>query len=94
LPVRLQDGKFRPPPARNEGIHARQVAAVRLPGWAGPADHSNCRQLLDMKVNRQPHSFSTLNHNLAYCYDASLRDPVGAQQAVRGFHRITGSLED
>jgi len=29
------------------------------------------RQLLEMKVKCQPHCFSTLNHNLAYCYSAS-----------------------
>jgi hypothetical protein len=45
------------------------------------------RQLLGMKVNRQPHCFSTLNHNLAYCYDASRAIRWVLKQAVRGVPR-------
>jgi hypothetical protein len=47
-----------------------------------------------MKVNCQPHCFSTLNHNLAYCYDESRAIRWVLKQAVRGFRGPTASFED
>ena len=52
------------------------------------------RQLQDMKVKCQPRCFSTLNHNLAYCYNASRAIRWVLKQAARGFHGTTGSFDD
>ena len=52
------------------------------------------QQLADMKVECQPHCFSTLNHNLAYCYKASRVIRWVVQQAARGFQGTTGSFDD
>jgi MoaA/NifB/PqqE/SkfB family radical SAM enzyme len=51
-------------------------------------------QLLRMKVRCQPHCFSTLNHNLAYCYNASRALRWVLRQAVHGFHGTTGSFDE
>jgi len=51
-------------------------------------------QLAEMKVECQPHCFSTLNHNLAYCYDASRAIRWVLKQAAHGFQGTTGSFED
>jgi hypothetical protein len=38
--------------------------------------------------------FSTLNHNLSYCYDASRAIRWLLKQAAHGFQGTTGSFED
>jgi len=51
------------------------------------------RQLQPMKRTCQAHCFSTLNHNLAFCYnDRRVLKWVG-RQALRGFQGLTGSFE-
>ncbi len=52
------------------------------------------QQLSDMKVECQKRCFSTLNHNLAYCYNASRAIRWTLKQALRGFQGTTGSFED
>ena len=52
------------------------------------------RQLDEMKTGCQPHCFSTLNHNLAYCYKASRAIKWTLKQALRGFQGTTGSFEN
>lgn len=51
-------------------------------------------QLRRIKQACQPHCFSTLNHNLAYCYNASRAIRWTLKQALRGFQGTTGSFED
>ncbi len=51
------------------------------------------RQLNEMKKGCQPHCFSTLNHNLAYCYKASRAIRWVLKQALRGFQGVTGSFD-
>ncbi|MBZ5584543.1 MAG: radical SAM protein [Acidobacteriia bacterium] len=50
-------------------------------------------QLQEMKKGCEPHCFSTLNHNLAYCYDAMRVVKWMARQAARGFQGASGSFE-
>jgi MoaA/NifB/PqqE/SkfB family radical SAM enzyme len=50
------------------------------------------RQLAEMKTGCQPHCFSTLNHNLAYCYDAGRVIRWLARQAAHGFQGASGSF--
>jgi len=50
------------------------------------------RQLDDMKKTCETHCFSTLNHNLAYCYDAGRVIKWVGKQALRGFQGVTGSF--
>ena len=52
------------------------------------------QQLEQMKAECQPHCFSTLNHNLAYCYNASRAIRWVLKQATNGFQGTTGSFED
>jgi len=52
------------------------------------------QQLADMKVECQKRCFSTLNHNLAYCYNASRAIRWTLRQALRGFQGTTGSSDD
>ncbi len=52
------------------------------------------KQLSEMKQKCQPHCFSTLNHNLAYCYKASRAIKWTLKQALRGFHGASGSFDD
>jgi MoaA/NifB/PqqE/SkfB family radical SAM enzyme len=49
-------------------------------------------QLQEMKQGCQPHCFSTLNHNLAYCYDATRVVKWMTRQAARGFQGASGSF--
>jgi MoaA/NifB/PqqE/SkfB family radical SAM enzyme len=49
-------------------------------------------QLKEMKAGCQPHCFSTLNHNLAYCYDAMRVIKWVGKQAARGFQGVSGSF--
>jgi len=51
-------------------------------------------QLTEVKRQCQPHCFSTLNHNLAYCYDAERAFKWLMKQALNGFHGTTGSFEE
>jgi hypothetical protein len=52
------------------------------------------KQLAQMKQGCQPHCFSTLNHNLAYCYHAGRAIKWVLKQAAHGFQGTTGSFED
>jgi MoaA/NifB/PqqE/SkfB family radical SAM enzyme len=52
------------------------------------------QQLATMKVECQKHCFSTLNHNLAYCYNASRAIRWVLKQAARGFRGTTGAFQD
>jgi len=51
-------------------------------------------QLRSAKRECQPHCFSTLNHNLAYCYDAGRAFKWVSKQALRGFRGTTGRFEE
>ncbi len=51
------------------------------------------QQLSTIKGNCQPHCFSTLNHNLAYCYKTSRAIKWTLKQAFRGFQYTSGSFE-
>jgi MoaA/NifB/PqqE/SkfB family radical SAM enzyme len=51
-------------------------------------------QLCEMKASCQRHCFSTLNHNLAYCYKASRATKWVLKQAAHGFRAATGSFDD
>jgi MoaA/NifB/PqqE/SkfB family radical SAM enzyme len=52
------------------------------------------KQLLEIKHECQPHCFSTLNHTLAYCYDAGRIFRWVLKQAANGFQGTTGSVDD
>jgi MoaA/NifB/PqqE/SkfB family radical SAM enzyme len=52
------------------------------------------RNLARIKRGCQPHCFSTLNHNLSYCYDAGRAIRWTLKQALRGFQGTTGGFED
>jgi MoaA/NifB/PqqE/SkfB family radical SAM enzyme len=63
--------------------------------WGVPGHHRfEPEQLAGMKVECQKHCFSTLNHNLAYCYDASRAIRWVLKQAANGFRGTTGGFED
>jgi len=51
-------------------------------------------QLRCTKRECQPHCFSTLNHNLAYCYDAGRAFKWVLKQALRGFQGTTGGFDE
>lgn len=51
------------------------------------------RELAELKRECQPHCFSTLNHNLAYCYRASRAIKWMLKQAANGFRGATGSFD-
>jgi len=51
------------------------------------------RQLGPIKKACQSPCFSTLNHNLAFCYDGARAMKWVARQALRGFQGLTGSFE-
>lgn len=51
-------------------------------------------QLGQMKETCQRHCFSTLNHNLAYCYKPSRAIRWVMKQAANGFRGTTGSFDD
>lgn len=51
------------------------------------------RQLNEMKKGCQPHCFSTLNHNLAYCYNNTRVIRWVLKQAWHGFQGVTGSFD-
>jgi hypothetical protein len=61
--------------------------------WGVVGDHKfETKQLQQMKVGCQPHCFSTLNHNLAYCYDTARVIRWVGKQAMRGFQGVSGSF--
>ena len=63
--------------------------------WGVVGDHNfQVPQLNEMKKECQTHCFSTLNHNLGYCYDAARALKWVFKQASRGFQGTTGSFED
>jgi hypothetical protein len=51
------------------------------------------RQLNEMKQTCQTHSFSTLNHNLGYCYDDARVIRWVLKQAGRRFQGVSGSFD-
>lgn len=62
--------------------------------WGTIENHKfDVRQLNEMKKGCQPHCFSTLNHNLAYCYNDARVIRWVLKQAVRGFQGVTGSFD-
>ncbi|MGQ9823095.1 MAG: radical SAM protein [Thermogutta sp.] len=62
--------------------------------WGTVGDHKfDVRQLDEMKTSCTRHCFSTLNHNLAMCYDTRRVVKYLARQAARGFQGLTGSIE-
>ncbi|MGA3017708.1 MAG: radical SAM protein [Bryobacteraceae bacterium] len=52
------------------------------------------QQLASMKVECQGRCFSTLNHNLSYCYDAARAIRWVLKQAAHGFQGTRGGFED
>jgi hypothetical protein len=46
-----------------------------------------------MKQTCQAHCFSTLNHNLGYCYDDARVIKWVLKQAARGFQGVGGSFD-
>jgi hypothetical protein len=52
------------------------------------------QQLAKLKRGCQPHCFSTLNHNLAFCYKTSRAIKWTLKQSLNGFRGTTGSFED
>jgi MoaA/NifB/PqqE/SkfB family radical SAM enzyme len=61
--------------------------------WGVIEDHKFAvSQLDEMKKSCQTHCFSTLNHNLGFCYNDSRVIHWVVKQAVRGFQGVTGSF--
>ncbi len=62
--------------------------------WGVIGDHKfETGQLDEMKKSCQTHCFSTLNHNLAFCYNDTRVMKWVLRQALRGFQGVTGSFE-
>ena len=53
----------------------------------------NLQQLGEMKQGCEPHCFSTLGYNVAYCYDVTRVMKWLLKQAGHGFQGVTGSFE-
>jgi MoaA/NifB/PqqE/SkfB family radical SAM enzyme len=51
-------------------------------------------QLNKMKETCQTHCFSTLNHNLGYCYDDARVLKWVMKQAAHGFQGVSGSFDE
>ena len=51
------------------------------------------KQLAEMKQGCEPHCFSTLGYNVAYCYNAARVMKWLLKQASHGFQGVTGSFE-
>ena len=49
-------------------------------------------QLNEMKKSCQTHCFSTLNHNLGFCYNGSRVIKWVLKQAAHGFQGVSGSF--
>lgn len=63
--------------------------------WGTVGQHKfEVKQLDEMKHECQPHCFSTLNHNLAYCYNDARVIKWILRQAGRAFQGVSGSFED
>jgi MoaA/NifB/PqqE/SkfB family radical SAM enzyme len=63
--------------------------------WGVVGDHNfQVPQLNEMKKECQTHCFSTLNHNLGYCYGAARALKWVLKQATRGFQGTSGSFHD
>jgi MoaA/NifB/PqqE/SkfB family radical SAM enzyme len=63
-------------------------------GWGAVGDHRfDVNQLTEMKQTCQTHCFSTLNHNLGYCYDDARVIRWVLKQAFRGFQGVSGSFD-
>src|SRR5579862_1283888 len=61
--------------------------------WGVIEDHKfEVPQLNEMKKSCQTHCFSTLNHNLGFCYNDSRVIKWVLQQALHGFQGVTGSF--
>lgn len=62
--------------------------------WGTIENHNfDVGQLDAMKKSCQTHCFSTLNHNLGYCYNDVRVVRWVAKQALRGFQGLSGSFE-
>jgi MoaA/NifB/PqqE/SkfB family radical SAM enzyme len=62
--------------------------------WGTIGNHKfEVGQLNEMKQECQTHCFSTLNHNLGYCYDDVRVIRWVLKQAARGFQGVTGSFD-
>lgn len=62
--------------------------------WGVVGQHTfDTRQLDEMKKTCETLWFSTLNHNLAYCYDAGRAIRWVLKQVMRGFQGIAGSFD-
>jgi MoaA/NifB/PqqE/SkfB family radical SAM enzyme len=61
----------------------------------GTVEHEkfDVKQLDEMKKGCEPHCFSTLGYNVAYCYDAARVMKWLFKQAQHGFQGVTGSFE-
>lgn len=63
--------------------------------WGAIENHKfDVQQLDEMKEECQTHCFSTLNHNLGYCYNDARVIKWVLKQAARGFQGLTGSFDD
>jgi MoaA/NifB/PqqE/SkfB family radical SAM enzyme len=62
--------------------------------WGVIENHKfEVKQLNEMKKECQKHCFSTLNHNLAFCYNDGRVLRWVLRQALRGFQGVTGSFD-
>ena len=62
--------------------------------WGTIENHKfDVRQLDQMKQSCQTHCFSTLNHNLGFCYNDARVMKWVLRQAARGFQGVTGSFQ-
>lgn len=62
--------------------------------WGTVENHRfEVRQLDQMKESCQTHCFSTLNHNLGYCYNDARALRWVMKQALRGFQGVSGSFD-
>jgi MoaA/NifB/PqqE/SkfB family radical SAM enzyme len=62
--------------------------------WGTVGNHRfEVPQLNEMKQTCQTHCFSTLNHNLGYCYDDARVIRWMLKQAARGFQGVSGSFD-
>jgi MoaA/NifB/PqqE/SkfB family radical SAM enzyme len=62
--------------------------------WGTVANHKfDLQQLSEMKKGCEPHCFSTLGYNVAYCYDVTRVMKWLWKQAKHGFQGVTGSFD-
>jgi MoaA/NifB/PqqE/SkfB family radical SAM enzyme len=62
--------------------------------WGVVGNHKfEVKQLDEMKQECQKHCFSTLNHNLGYCYNDTRVIKWVLKQATRGFQGVSGSFD-